>query len=94
MLFRSVFNTGLAAMTADFRPGDIGHVKKAFGHYVENTGNTDLVFMEVFRAERYEEVSLSAWLAHSPVEMVAETLNLDPGVIAQFPKNGPGIVPA
>jgi oxalate decarboxylase len=41
-------------------------VKKAFGHYVENTGDTDLVYMEVFRADRFEEVSLSDWLAHSP----------------------------
>jgi oxalate decarboxylase len=90
----TVFNTGPAAMTADFHAGDIGYVKKALGHYVENTGNTDLVFMEIFRAERFEEVSLSDWLAHSPEEMVAETLNLDPSVIAQFPKDRPEIVPA
>jgi oxalate decarboxylase len=89
----TVFDAGPEAMTADFHPGDIGVVKKALGHYVENTGNTDLVFMEVFRAERFEEVLLSDWLAHSPVEMVAETLNLDPSVITQFPKNRPDIVP-
>src|ERR1700747_2620022 len=69
----TVFDTGPAAMTADFRPGDIGYVKKAFGHYIENTGNTDLVFMEVFRAERFEEVLLAGWLGHSPAGMVAET---------------------
>jgi oxalate decarboxylase/phosphoglucose isomerase-like protein (cupin superfamily) len=90
----TVFNTGPAAMTADFHPGDIGYVKKGLGHYIENTGNTDLVFMEVFRAERFEEVLLADWLAHSPTGMVAETLNLDPSVIAQFPKNRPDIVPA
>jgi oxalate decarboxylase len=90
----TVFNTGPAAMTADFHPGDIGYVKKGLGHYVENTGNTDLVFMEVFRAERFEEVLLVDWLAHSPVGMVAETLNLDPSVIEQFPKNRLDIVPA
>jgi oxalate decarboxylase len=90
----TVFNTGPAAVTADFHAGDIGYVKKALGHYVANTGNTDLVYMEVFRADRFEEVSLSDWLAHSPIDMVAETLNLDPSVIAQFPKNRPDIVPA
>jgi oxalate decarboxylase len=90
----TVFNTGPAAMTANFHPGDIGYVKKALGHYVENTGTTDLIFVEVFRADRFEEVSLSDWLAHSPIEMVAETLNLDPSVIAQFPRNRPDIVPA
>jgi oxalate decarboxylase len=89
----TVFDTGPAAMTADFHAGDIGYVKKALGHYVENTGDTDLVFMEVFRAERFEEVSLSDWLAHSPAEMVAETLNLDPSVITQFPNDRPEIVP-
>lgn len=90
----TVFNTGPAAITANFHAGDIGYVKKALGHYVENTGDTDLVYMEVFRADRFEEVSLSDWLAHSPIEMVAETLNLDRSVIAQFPKNRPDIVPA
>jgi oxalate decarboxylase len=39
--------------------------------------------MEVFRADRFEEVLLSDWLAHSPIDMVAETLNLDPSIIAQ-----------
>jgi oxalate decarboxylase len=90
----TVFNTGPQAMTANFHPGDIGYVKKALGHYVENTGNTDLVYMEVFKADRFEEVGLSDWLAHSPKDMVAETLNLDPSVIAQFPKNRSAIVPA
>jgi oxalate decarboxylase len=90
----TVFNTGPAAITADFHAGDIGYVKKGLGHYVENTGNSDLVYMEVFRADRFEEVSLSDWLAHSPPDMVAELLNLDPSVIAQFPKNRPDIVPA
>ena len=90
----TAFNTGPQAITANFNPGDIGYIRKALGHYVENTGDTDLVFMEVFRADRYEEVSLSDWLAHSPPQMVAETLNLDPAVIAQFPTNAPAIVPA
>jgi oxalate decarboxylase len=49
--------------------------------------------MEVFKADRFEEISLTDWLAHSPPEMVAETLNLDPSVIAQFPKNRPDIMP-
>jgi oxalate decarboxylase len=89
----TVFNTGPAAITADFHAGDIGYVPKALGHYVENTGDTDLVFMEVFRADRFEEVSLCDWLAHSPPDMVAETLNLDPSVIAKFPRNRPEIMP-
>ncbi|MDB5360316.1 MAG: Thermophilic glucose-6-phosphate isomerase-like metalloenzyme [Rhodospirillales bacterium] len=90
----TVFNTGPAAVTADFRPGDIGYVLKNLGHYVENTGTTDLVFMEIFKTDRYEEVSLSDWLAHTPPDMIAATLNIDPAAIAQIPKNAPGVMPA
>jgi oxalate decarboxylase len=90
----TVFNTGPQGMTANFHPGDIGYVKKALGHYVENTGDTDLVYMEVFKADRFEEIGLSNWLAHSPTAMVAETLNIDPGLLSQIPNNNPAIVPA
>jgi oxalate decarboxylase len=89
----TVFNTGPAAMTANFHAGDIGYVKKSLGHYIENTGTTDLVFMEIVRADRFEEVSLSDWLAHTPPAMVTQTLNLDPEIVAQFPKNRPDVVP-
>ena len=39
---------------------------------MENTGDGDLVYMEVFRADRFEEVSLSDWFTHSPIDMVAD----------------------
>jgi oxalate decarboxylase len=85
------FHTG-QAVTANFHAGDIGCVKKRLGHHLENT-KTDLVYMEAFRVERFEQVLLSDWLAHNPIDMVAETLNLDPSVIAQFPKNRLDVCP-
>jgi hypothetical protein len=42
---------------------------------------------------RYEEVSFSDWLAHSPPDMVAATFNLAPEVVARFPKNRPDLMP-
>ena len=89
----TVFNTGPAAQTADFRAGDLGYIKKSLGHYIENTGTTDLVFMEIFRTDKYEEVSLADWLAHTPPAMVAATLNIDPSILAKFPKTRPEVVP-
>jgi oxalate decarboxylase len=89
----TVFNTGPAAITTDFYAGDIGYVPKALGHYIENTGTGDLVFMEIFRAPRFEEISLSDWLAHSPTAMVSETLNIGPSVIAKFPRTVSDVVP-
>ena len=74
----TVFNTGPRAQTADFRAGDLGYVKKSFGHYVQNTGKTDLVFLEIFKADRFAEVSLAQWLACTPPELVAQHTNMDP----------------
>jgi oxalate decarboxylase len=89
----TVFDTGPKAQTADFRPGDVGYVKKSLGHYVQNTGNTDLVFLELFKSDHYAEVSLSDWLAHTPPQLVKEHLNIDPEVLAQFPKVRPDVMP-
>ena len=46
----TVFNTGPNAVTMDFNPGDIGYVKRNLGHYIKNTGDTDLQVLEVFRS--------------------------------------------
>ncbi len=89
----TVFDTGPRAQTADFRPGDIGYVKKSLGHYVQNTGNTDLVFLELFKSDHYAEVSLSDWLTHVPPQLVMEHLNISRETLARFPKNRPDVVP-
>ena len=90
----TVFNTGPKAVTADFRPGDIGVVKKSLGHYVQNTGKDDLVFMEIFKSDRFAEVSLAQWLACTPPEMVAQHTNMDPNLIRQFSKARWDVLPA
>jgi oxalate decarboxylase len=89
----TVFNTGPEALTMDFSAGDIGYVKRNYGHYVENVGDTEMQFIGVFRAPRYEEVSLSDWLTHTPPKLVAQHLNIDEASIAQWPSNRPGIMP-
>ena len=80
----TVFNTGPKAQTADFHPGDIGVVRKSLGHYVQNTGSSDLVFMEIFKDSEYQEVSLSQWLAGTPPDLLASHLNMDPKLLQKF----------
>jgi oxalate decarboxylase len=89
----TVFNTGPNAKTMDFNAGDIGYIKKNLGHYIKNVGDTDLQFLEVFKAPRYEEVSLSDWLTHTPPKLVAQHLNIDEATIAKWPDNAPVVVP-
>lgn len=89
----TVFNTGPKAVTMDFNPGDIGYVKRANGHYVQNIGDTDLQFIEVFRSSYFADVCLSDWLTHTPPAMVAQHLNVDEETIAKFPNNEPVVMP-
>ncbi|UPJ74150.1 cupin domain-containing protein [Bradyrhizobium sp. 187] len=88
----TVFDTGPNALTMDFNAGDIGYVRRNLGHYVENVGDTDLQFIGVFRSSRYEEVSLSNWLTHTPPKLVAQHLNVDERTIAGWPDNTPGVM--
>jgi len=62
----TVFAAGGHARTMDFREGDVGYVERTRPHYVENLGDTDLVFLEVFPTPNYQDISLAQWLAHVP----------------------------
>jgi oxalate decarboxylase len=56
-------------------------------------GDTDLQFLEVFKTDAFADVSLSDWLARTPKAMVAQHLNIDESVIAQFPNDRPLVMP-
>jgi oxalate decarboxylase len=90
----TVFNTGPRAVTNNFNAGDIGYVRANYGHYVKNVGDTDLVFLAIFKTASYQDISLSDWLTHTPPAMVAAHFNLTPEDIAKFPNNTPVVMPA
>jgi oxalate decarboxylase len=89
----TVFDAGPRAQTADFKAGDIGYVKRSQGHFIQNTGTTELKFLAVFKVPEYQEISLSGWLTRTPPDLVAQHLNIDAAVLAKFPNNQPGIMP-
>ncbi|MFF1877874.1 cupin domain-containing protein [Leifsonia sp. NPDC058230] len=89
----TVFNTGPHANTTDFHAGDVGLVRRNLGHYVENTGDEQLIYIETFRSDHYEEVSLANWLAHLPPKLVSAHLNIPEEVLATFPRETQGITP-
>jgi oxalate decarboxylase len=47
----------------------------------------------VFNSAYFSDVSLSDWLTHTPRAMVAQTMNVDPEVIARFPDGRPAVLP-
>jgi oxalate decarboxylase len=89
----TVFDAGPRAATQDFRAGDIAVVRKNRGHYIQNTGTTELQFVAVFKTSEYKEISLGDWLAHTPPELVAQHLNTDPSFLHRYMDGAPGLAP-
>lgn len=88
----TVFASGGRARTMDFHAGDVGYVPRPLPHYVENTGDSDLKFLEMFKSDRFEELSLSEWLTHTPPELVMAHLNLDRQTLRAIPKEARVVV--
>jgi oxalate decarboxylase len=89
----TVVSTGNRARTMDFQEGDVGYVQKTLLHYIENTGDTDLVFLEMFKSSFYQDLSLSEWLAHTPPELVKAHLKIDQATLDAIPRDELVIVP-
>jgi len=88
----TVFASGEKARTFDYQAGDVGYVPFAMAHYVQNTGDEPLRYLEMFRAARFVDVSLSQWMALTPPELVQAHLNLDQQTTAALHKDKPIIV--
>jgi oxalate decarboxylase len=81
------------AHTMDFNANDVGFVPRVAGHYIENTGNADLVFLEMFKASEYMNFSLNKWLKRLPPKMVTSHLNLDADALTKIPSEALDVVP-
>jgi oxalate decarboxylase len=51
----TVFTAGTHASTMDFHPGDVGYIDQSQPHYIENMGDHDLIFLEVFPTAEHQE---------------------------------------
>ena len=88
----TVFGAQTNARTFDYRAGHVGYVPKSMPHYVENTGNEPLRFLELFAAGRYMDVSLAQWMANTPHELVEAHLNIDSKLVDAISKEKRAIV--
>ena len=88
----TVFASNGKARTFDYQAGDVGYIPFAMGHYIENTGDEPLRFLEMFRSDRFADISLTQWMALTPPELVQAHLNLDPTVVGALSKSKPIVV--
>jgi oxalate decarboxylase len=89
----TVLGTGARARTMDFEAGDVGYIEKTLPHYIDNTGDQDLRYLEVFRSSRFEDLSLTEWLSHTPPELVMAHLNIDRETYGQIPREKAVVLP-
>jgi oxalate decarboxylase len=89
----TVFATGGRARTTDFQAGDVGYIQKTLPHYIQNTGETDLKFLEMFKSNVYQDLSLSEWLTHTPPELVLAHLGIDKATLDAIPKSDSVVMP-
>ncbi len=89
----TIFAAGGHARTMDFHPGDVGYIEQSQPHYIENIGDTDLVFLEVFPTAEYQDISLGEWLAHTPSRLVNEHLGTGEDFLAKISKTEVVVTP-
>jgi oxalate decarboxylase len=89
----TVFDSGSKARTMDFQQGDVGYIQVSRPHYIENTGDEDLVFLEVFPTGTYQDISAAEWLAHTPTRLVDEHLHTGEDFLKSIPKKEEVVIP-
>jgi oxalate decarboxylase family bicupin protein len=88
----TIFAAQSNARTFNYQAGDIGYVPASMGHFVENTGNTTLRYLEIFNSDMFEDISLSNWLALTPPELVKAHLGFDDETISHLSKTKQTVV--
>lgn len=89
----TVFAAPSSARTFDFTAGSVGYIPAAASHYIENTGDEDVIFLEVLQAPKFTDISAAQWLALTPKQVVQDHLHLADSVWDNLPKEKQYIKP-
>lgn len=82
----TVFGSHGRIRTDDFAAGDVGYVPQGFGHYLENVGSEDLEILLALNNGIYQSISITAWLAATPVQTLSTNFGVPAETFAAFPK--------
>jgi oxalate decarboxylase family bicupin protein len=82
----TVYTAPSMSRTFDYAAGDVGYIPASNSHYVENTGTTDVVFLEVLKQGVFSDLSVAQWLALTPRQVVKDTLGLPDETLDNLPK--------
>ena len=90
----TVFMPTGRARTMDFNANDVGYVPAVAGHYIENTGTEDVIFLELFKTDTFMDFSMNNWLRRLPTQMVTAHTNLTAEEIHRIPAEKQEIIGA
>jgi len=72
-----------------FSPGDIWYFPRGWGHSIQGVSPEECHFILIFDNGDFSEdhtFSITDWLAHTPPEVVAQSLGISPEEVALLPK--------
>ncbi|KAG0148128.1 hypothetical protein CROQUDRAFT_430216 [Cronartium quercuum f. sp. fusiforme G11] len=72
----TIFTGSGNAATYNLQAGDVGYIHEQNGHYVECISDEPCHFLEILKAPKFEDVSLSQWLAVLPPKLVQDHLRV------------------
>jgi oxalate decarboxylase family bicupin protein len=82
----TVYEAPAASRTFDFSAGDVGYVPVPNAHYLENTGNETLIYLEVLQSTQYSDISVNQWLGLTPKQIVKDHTGFSDDFIDTFSK--------
>ena len=82
----TVFGSHGRARTEEFGAGDVGYVPQGYGHYIENIGSEDVELVLALNNGIYESISITAWMAATPGQVLATNFGVPEKTFAAFPK--------
>jgi oxalate decarboxylase/phosphoglucose isomerase-like protein (cupin superfamily) len=88
-----VYEAPSSSRTFDFTAGDVGYVAVPNAHYLENTGNETLIYLEMLQAPRYTDISVNQWLGLTPKQVVKDHLKVDDAFLDTLTKEHPFVLP-
>ncbi|KAL4893223.1 RmlC-like cupin domain-containing protein [Aspergillus ambiguus] len=80
----TLFEAPSTATTFDYQAGDVGYFPQSRSHYIENTGDEDLMFLEVLQADLFTDIALGQWIGSTPKQIVADTLKLPESALSKL----------
>lgn len=89
----TVFSPPSSSRTFDYNAGDVGNIPLTQSHYIENTGDDDLIVLGVLQVPQLSDISVAQWMGLTPKQVIKDTLHLPHALIDHLPKIKPYIVP-